>query len=104
MQLLAAWQPGTAATMLWQPISESTAYLLEESCQPCPALHAQVVTCSGFESAGSLRIVRNGIGVIEQATVELEGKPSCRYLSDLHSMQPQSWLISHEHSVRVRRN
>ena len=33
----------------------------------------QVVTCSGFEGAGSLRIVRNGIGVIEQATVELEG-------------------------------
>jgi hypothetical protein len=38
----------------------------------------QVVTCSGFESAGSLRIVRNGIGVIEQATVELEGERSCR--------------------------
>lgn len=32
------------------------------------------MTCSGFESAGSLRIVRNGIGVIEQATVELEGE------------------------------
>jgi DNA damage-binding protein 1 len=33
----------------------------------------QVVTCSGGGADGSLRIVRNGIGVLEQATVELPG-------------------------------
>ncbi|KAF5831460.1 mono-functional DNA-alkylating methyl methanesulfonate N-term-domain-containing protein [Dunaliella salina] len=33
----------------------------------------QVVTCSGVMSDGSLRIVRNGIGINEQATIELEG-------------------------------
>ena len=33
----------------------------------------QVVTCSGVGVDGSLRIVRNGIGVIEQAAVELPG-------------------------------
>lgn len=36
-------------------------------------LYFQVVTCSGGGIDGSLRIVRNGIGVIEQATVELPG-------------------------------
>ena len=34
---------------------------------------AQVVTCSGIQADGSLRIVRNGIGMIEQATAELPG-------------------------------
>eukprot|EP00891_Asterochloris_glomerata_P001303 jgi/Astpho2/1303/fgenesh1_pm.00024_%23_4_t len=33
----------------------------------------QVVTCSGAAQDGSLRIVRNGIGMIEQASVELPG-------------------------------
>lgn len=33
----------------------------------------QVVSCSGAGLDGSLRVVRNGIGVLEQATVELEG-------------------------------
>ncbi|CAH8385815.1 unnamed protein product [Eruca vesicaria subsp. sativa] len=33
----------------------------------------QVVTCSGAFKDGSLRIVRNGIGINEQASVELEG-------------------------------
>eukprot|EP00873_Tetraselmis_striata_P003032 jgi/Tetstr1/423296/TSEL_013995.t1 len=33
----------------------------------------QVVTCSGVDSDGSLRIVRNGIGINEQANVELPG-------------------------------
>lgn len=47
--------------------------------QPCnpasaiPPLHLQVVTCSGAGVDGSLRIVRNGIGVVEQALVELPG-------------------------------
>jgi DNA damage-binding protein 1 len=33
----------------------------------------QVVTCSGAGAAGSLRIVRSGVGVLEQAAVELPG-------------------------------
>lgn len=53
---------------------------------PCSVLHTlhpspgfrhphtpQVVTCSGAGVDGSLRIVRNGIGVVEQALVELPG-------------------------------
>ena len=40
----------------------------------CPAPpHPQVVTCSGAGVDGSLRVVRNGIGVVEQALVELPG-------------------------------
>ena len=35
----------------------------------------QVVTCSGVAQDSSLRIVRNGIGMIEQAAVELAGEP-----------------------------
>ncbi|ESQ55276.1 hypothetical protein EUTSA_v10024273mg [Eutrema salsugineum] len=33
----------------------------------------QIVTCSGAYKDGSLRIVRNGIGINEQASVELQG-------------------------------
>ncbi|EXC25620.1 DNA damage-binding protein 1a [Morus notabilis] len=33
----------------------------------------QVVTCSGAYKDGSLRVVRNGIGINEQASVELQG-------------------------------
>ena len=38
-----------------------------------PRWRPQVVTCSGGGLDGSLRIVRNGIGVVEQALVELPG-------------------------------
>ena len=34
---------------------------------------AQVVTCSGAGADGSVRIVRSGIGLLEQAAVELPG-------------------------------
>ena len=40
---------------------------------PSFLLCAQVVMCSGVMNDGSLRIVRNGIGMIEQASVELPG-------------------------------
>jgi DNA damage-binding protein 1 len=33
----------------------------------------QVVTCSGAFKDGSLRVVRNGIGINEHAAVELSG-------------------------------
>ena len=37
------------------------------------SLILQVVTCSGIGSDGSIRIVRNGIGMIGQATIDLPG-------------------------------
>ncbi len=33
----------------------------------------QLITCSGVNQEGSLRVVRSGIGVVEQASVELPG-------------------------------
>ena len=49
----------------------------------------QVVTCSGKGPDSSLRIVRNGIGMIEQAAVELAGQPSATAASII-----LSWLCS----------
>jgi hypothetical protein len=37
----------------------------------------QMVTCSGVFQDGSLRVVRNGIGIHEAAAMELPGTPSC---------------------------
>lgn len=46
------------------------------------------MTCSGVGTEGSLRIVRNGIGMIEQASVELPGVSSIVFIlvwnSDTH--------------------
>ena len=42
---------------------------ISDPCNQC----LQVVMCSGVMKDGSLRIVRNGIGMIEQASVELPG-------------------------------
>lgn len=41
----------------------------------------QVVTCSGKGPDSSLRIVRNGIGMIEQAAVELAGQCWAIYIA-----------------------
>ena len=38
----------------------------------------QIVTCSGVMRDGSLRVVRNGVGINEQAAVELPGVSSLR--------------------------
>ena len=40
---------------------------------PTHAQQSQVVTCSGSSTSGSLRLIRNGIGMIESASVEMEG-------------------------------
>ena len=40
---------------------------------PTHAQQSQVVTCSGSSTSGSLRLVRNGIGMNERASVEMEG-------------------------------
>ncbi|KAK4399406.1 DNA damage-binding protein 1 [Sesamum angolense] len=47
--------------------------LIKLNLQPDAKGQGQVVTCSGAYKDGSLRIVRNGIGINEQASVELQG-------------------------------
>ena len=39
----------------------------------CICVHIQVVTCSGFGRNGSLRLVRSGVGINEQASIDLAG-------------------------------
>ncbi|GJW54584.1 DNA damage-binding protein 1 [Tanacetum coccineum] len=46
----------------------------------------QVVTCSGAYKGGSLRIVRNGIGINEQASVELQGTSEGKQKLRFHSL------------------
>ncbi|GKE24646.1 DNA damage-binding protein 1 isoform X2, partial [Tanacetum coccineum] len=46
----------------------------------------QVVTCSGAFKDGSLRIVRNGIGINEQASVELQGTSEGKQKLRFHSL------------------
>lgn len=56
-----------------------------------PSLSLQLVTCSGAFKEGSLRIIRNGIGIHEHASIDLPGikgsllvRVGCRsYLNDL---------------------
>ncbi len=63
----------------------------------------QVVTCSGVHADGSLRIVRNGIGMIEQATVELSGEFSLSAKAvpvHLNSVQGASLSCSHIAGMR----
>ncbi|KAJ1386149.1 WD40/YVTN repeat-like-containing domain superfamily [Sesbania bispinosa] len=52
---------------IWGPIVDFCVVDLERQGQ------GQVVTCSGAYKDGSLRVVRNGIGINEQASVELQG-------------------------------
>lgn len=49
----------------------------------------QVVTCSGTKADGSLRIVRNGVGIHEQASVELHG------IKGVWSLRP-AWDDAHD--------
>jgi DNA damage-binding protein 1 len=53
----------------------------------------QVVTCSGAFKDGSLRIIRNGIGINEQATIDLEG------LKGLWSLRSSSSEAYHKYLV-----
>ena len=39
----------------------------------CPLLFTKLVTCSGASKEGSLKIIRNGIGIHENATIDLAG-------------------------------
>jgi DNA damage-binding protein 1 len=53
----------------------------------------QVVTCSGVHKDGSLRVVRNGIGIHEQATVELPGVKGCWSLRTGDAAMSDTYLV-----------
>jgi DNA damage-binding protein 1 len=54
----------------------------------------QVVTCSGIQKDGSLRIMRNGIGIIEQAALDLTG------IKDLWALRRHSGDRFHAYLVQ----
>ena len=63
----------------------------------------QVVTCSGVHADGSLRIVRNGIGMIEQATVELSGEDSLSTMALRMSIRcASSCMLTHSRTAGMR--
>eukprot|EP00281_Chroomonas_sp_CCMP1168_P025534 CAMPEP_0206228886 /NCGR_PEP_ID=MMETSP0047_2-20121206/9404_1 /ASSEMBLY_ACC=CAM_ASM_000192 /TAXON_ID=195065 /ORGANISM="Chroomonas mesostigmatica_cf, Strain CCMP1168" /LENGTH=1100 /DNA_ID=CAMNT_0053652151 /DNA_START=70 /DNA_END=3372 /DNA_ORIENTATION=+ len=53
----------------------------------------QVVTCSGTLKDGSLRVVRNGIGINEQAQVELPGIKGLWNLRDSYESEFDKFLV-----------
>lgn len=53
----------------------------------------QVVTCSGTGKDGSLRIIRNGIGLNEQATIELSGVKGIWSLRPSSTAQYDKFLV-----------
>ncbi|KAF6001749.1 DNA damage-binding protein 1 [Cyanidiococcus yangmingshanensis] len=52
-----------------------------------------MIACSGVSRMGSLRIIRNGIGFIEHATVELEGVKALFTLSSLDNPEYDEFLV-----------
>ncbi|KAE9461432.1 hypothetical protein C3L33_06662, partial [Rhododendron williamsianum] len=61
----------------------------------------QVVTCSGAYKDGSLRIVRNGIGINEQASVELQGIKGMWSLRAATDDPYDTFLVVTSSSVRL---
>lgn len=53
----------------------------------------QVVTCSNIAQDGSLRIIRNGIGINEQATVELQGIKGVWSLRSNYAADKDQYLV-----------
>lgn len=53
----------------------------------------QVVTCSGAYKDGSLRVVRNGIGIDEQAVIQLPGVKGLFSLRDDDESQVDKYLV-----------
>ena len=53
----------------------------------------QVVTCSGAFKDGSLRVVRNGIGIDEQAVIQLPGVKGLFSLKDSDDSQVDKYLV-----------
>ncbi|AQK88922.1 DNA damage-binding protein 1a [Zea mays] len=61
----------------------------------------QVVTCSGAFKDGSLRVVRNGIGINEQASVELQGIKGLWSLKSSINDPFDMYLVVTANSVRL---
>ena len=59
---------------------------------------AQVVTCSGIDAQGSLRIVRNGVGLVEHSAAEMPGircsTPVSGLQFGLHAMQAIASMLA----------
>lgn len=53
----------------------------------------QVVTCSGAFKDGSLRVIRNGIGINEQASIELPGVKGIWSLKDGSDINYDKYLV-----------
>jgi DNA damage-binding protein 1 len=53
----------------------------------------QVVTCSGAFKDGSLRVVRNGIGINEHAAIELDGIKGIWSVNPAAGAQYEKYLI-----------
>ena len=53
----------------------------------------QVVTCSGAFKDGSLRVVRNGIGIDEQAVIQLPGVKGLFSLRDGDASEMNKYLV-----------
>lgn len=61
----------------------------------------QVVTCSGFAKEGSLRVIRNGIGIEEQAVVDLPGVKGVWNLREKFTSRFDKYLV-HSFSSETR--
>ncbi|KAH8557053.1 CPSF A subunit region-domain-containing protein [Umbelopsis sp. PMI_123] len=53
----------------------------------------QLVTCSGAGKDGSLRIVRNGVGIDEQATLEMPGVKGLWSLADFYGSTHEETIV-----------
>ncbi|KAG2483888.1 hypothetical protein HYH03_017282 [Edaphochlamys debaryana] len=69
------------------PIVDFTVMDLERQGQ------GQLVTCSGIDADGSLRVIRNGIGINKQATVELAGIKGVWSLRSRYADEHDSHLL-----------
>ena len=54
---------------------------------------SQILTASGGYSDGSLRIVRNGVGIEEQASLELDGIKQMWSLKSKYSSKFEKYLV-----------
>ncbi|TMW57264.1 hypothetical protein Poli38472_003189 [Pythium oligandrum] len=62
----------------------------------------QIVTCSGADKDGSLRVIRNGIGINEQATAELPGIKGMWALRESFTSEHDKYLVqSYVSEIRI---
>lgn len=62
----------------------------------------QIVTCSGADKDGSLRVIRNGIGINEQASTELPGIKGMWSLRETFASEHDKYLLqSYVSEIRI---